>query len=119
MQLMRAKLEVRKITSYGSPSDTCSPVTSEQIEFAAVCGTDPFGKDGESEDNTYARWTPTATLSMYITNPNLLGKITVGQKFYVDFTEAPADAALPPAETSCCGKSTPKPEHPGCGCTAL
>ena len=62
--------------------------TVVKLTMAAVCGKDPFGPEGESEDNSYSRWTPTATLEMYITNPNLFDKFTVGQKFYVDFTEA-------------------------------
>ena len=79
MATMRAKLEVRGAEKTG---------TTLKLNMAAVCGTDPFGPNGESEDNTYSMWTPTATLEMYITNPALVDKFKVGQKFYVDFTEA-------------------------------
>lgn len=78
MPLMRAKLTVRSVENHGPNSETLS--------FAAVSG--QFGKDGESEDNSYARWTPTANLSMSITNPALVGKFAVGDAFYVDFTKA-------------------------------
>lgn len=60
----------------------------EQIKLSAVCGKAPFGKEGESEDNTYARYTPSGELSLSITNPALHGKFKPGQKFYLDFTEA-------------------------------
>lgn len=80
MAIMRAKMEVRAV-------EKSSP-TVLKLTMAAVCGKDPFGPDGESEDNTYARWTPTATVEMYITNPNLVDKFKQGQKLYVDFTEA-------------------------------
>ena len=75
--LMRAKMKVEsvRLTEYG-----------ETIEAAPVCG--DFGPNGESEDNTYARFTPSGSLSLTINNPDLLGKIKPGQKFYVDFTEA-------------------------------
>ena len=59
-----------------------------KLNMVAVCGKEPFGKEGESEDNTYSRWTPTATLVLFITNPALTDKFKVGQKFYVDFTES-------------------------------
>jgi hypothetical protein len=59
---------------------------AEQLKLAAVCGNAPFGTNGESEDNTFARYTPSASLEMIITNPSLVGKIKAGQKFYVDFT---------------------------------
>jgi hypothetical protein len=50
----------------------------------------PFDKDGNSEDNSFARWTPCGELSISITNPDLFGKIQEGQAFYLDFTPAPA-----------------------------
>lgn len=81
-QMMRAKLEVRSVKSYGEPP------TSESVEMWAVTGKAPFGAQGESEDNTFARYTPQASFMASINNPALLGKFKVGQKFYVDFTEA-------------------------------
>jgi hypothetical protein len=60
---------------------------AEQIEMQAVTEK-PFDSDGNSDDNTFAKWSPTGSLSMTITNPNLLGQIKVGQKYYIEFTEA-------------------------------
>lgn len=76
---MRAKMEVRNVTP---------GTASESLRMVAVCGKAPFGAEGESEDNTFARWTPGGELTLQINNPNLLGKFQVGQKFYLDFTEA-------------------------------
>lgn len=77
--MMRAKMEVRQVEKFEGRED---------IRMAAVCGTDPFGPNGESEDNTFARYTPSGELFMTINNPALLGKIESGQKFYLDFTLA-------------------------------
>lgn len=75
--LMRAKMKVSEVvaTEYG-----------ETIKAAPVCGDKPFGKDGESEDNTFARFTPSGSLQLTVNNPDLLSKIKPGQAFYVDFT---------------------------------
>jgi len=77
--MMRAKMKVSSVeaTEYG-----------EIIKAAPVCGDRAFGPNGESEDNTYARFTPGGSLSLTVNNPDLLGKIKPGQKFYVDFTSA-------------------------------
>ncbi len=74
---MRAKFRVSNVNSYE---------ISEQLKFNAVCGNAPFGPDGESEDNTFARYTPCAELVMTVSNPVLRGKFKEGDTFYVDFT---------------------------------
>lgn len=78
--MMRAKMSVQSVSGQGTAQETVSmmAVTSK-----------PFDAEGNSEDNTYARYTPAGSLSLTINNPALLGKIKVGQKFYLDFTEAP------------------------------
>ena len=60
----------------------------EELVMAPVSGDKPYGPNGESEDNSYARYTPSGKLELCITNPELHGKFQIGQKFYVDFTEA-------------------------------
>lgn len=64
-------------------------VTAERVRFNAVCPPS-FDKDGLSEDSTFARFSPQASCEIYINNPALHGKYAPGQKFYVDFTPAPA-----------------------------
>jgi hypothetical protein len=78
--VMRAKVQVQSVTK---PSETC-----EILSMSAVCGTDPFGPDGESEDNTFARYTPSGSVSLSITNPALAGQFKQGDKLYVDFSRA-------------------------------
>ena len=61
--------------------------TTENISMMAVTSK-PFDKDGNSEDNSFARWTPSGKLEISITNPELIGQIKEGQAFYLDFTPA-------------------------------
>jgi len=84
MSTMRAKFFVTKVE--GSEATT-TPPTSEGITMIAVTEK-PFDAGGNSEDNSFATWTPSGELKMTITNPNLLGVIKEGQKYYLDFTEA-------------------------------
>lgn len=75
---MRAKMFVESITQ----RPDC-----ETLKLHPVT-TKPFGPNGESEDNTFARYSPSGELTLTITNPDLIGKFKPGQKFYLDFTEA-------------------------------
>jgi hypothetical protein len=77
---MRAKMRVQSVQTFEN-----SP--QENVHFAAV-STKPYGENGESEDNTYARYTPMADVKMTINNPALSGQIKEGQTYYVDFTAA-------------------------------
>ena len=79
MPTMRAKMRVTGVEPFDG---------GEKLEMAAVGPKDSYPSDGADENNSYARWTPTATLVMYIQNPSLFGKFKVGQEFYLDFTEA-------------------------------
>ena len=75
---MRAKLKITQISIVGE--------AQEEIYFSAVSKSDGYPEDGSDENNTFAKWTPSADLKMSITNPELIGKFTEGQEFYVDFT---------------------------------
>jgi hypothetical protein len=79
--LMRAKMRVKTVLG----SET-SPM--QQVVMNPVCGSYPFGPNGESEDNSFARWTPSGEVQLTITNPDLIGKLKPGQEFYVDFISA-------------------------------
>ncbi len=74
---MRAKFQLSSVTFNGH---------SETLKFIAV-----YGGATNKEDNTYSEATPSADLSMCVTNKALHGKFRPGDKFYVDFTPAPAD----------------------------
>lgn len=75
---MRAKLQVATVTRHPG---------SEQLKFNAVCPPS-FDKDGLHEDSTFAKFSPSASLEIHITNPALIGKFNPGDRFYVDFTPA-------------------------------
>jgi len=79
MTSMRAKMKVESVTvtEYG-----------EKLKLCAVCKSDAYPADGSDEDNTYAKFSPSASLEIQIQNPALYGKFKPGQKFYVDFTPA-------------------------------
>lgn len=76
---MRAKFEVTNVEKF----DSC-----EQVTFRAVGKSGAYPDDGGDEDNTFAKYTPSADLRLVIANPVLFGKHEVGQKFYADFTPA-------------------------------
>lgn len=75
--VMRAKMQVADV-------DTSND-GSEILCLSAVCKAS-YDEKGLDENNTFAKFTPSANLSMTINNPALHGKFEVGQDFYVDFT---------------------------------
>lgn len=76
---MRAKFQVAKVERHPS---------CEVVHFNAVCKPSGYPADGSDEDNTYAKFSPFAKCEITIANPNLIGKLNPGEKFYVDFTPA-------------------------------
>lgn len=85
---MRAKLQVSFVHQHFSDAER-TKVSQEGLFMHAVCATKYEGV-GADEDNTYARYSPSANLTINIANPELFGKFKVGDKFYVDFTPAAA-----------------------------
>jgi len=75
---MRAKMSLTSITLFGGDQ--------QELNLSAV-GRYPYPEDGVDEDNTFARYTPSATIKVLVNNPDLAGKFEVGKLFYVDFTE--------------------------------
>ena len=79
MTKMRAKMQLHSIEVSQS---------GEKLKFSAVCKTGGYSDSGLDEDNTYAKFTPSASLEIYVSNPELHGKFKPGEKYYVDFTLA-------------------------------
>jgi len=75
---MRAKVQIGSITQL---SENC-----EVLKFHGVPKPTKYPEDGSDEDNTFALWSPSISLEMTITNPNLIGAYKPGQKMYLDFT---------------------------------
>ena len=84
MSVMRAKMSINGVEQYPAEGE----VTQETLTLNAVVSDEEFGPEGESENNTYSRWTPNAELRMTITNPALFGKFSVGEEYYLDFIKA-------------------------------
>ncbi len=95
MTTMRAKFQVgfvhvstSRINADGHYDPSAEPTkTGETLKFHAVAASN-YPADGSDEDNTYAKWSPGADLSINIANPDLWDKFKIGDKFYVDFTPA-------------------------------
>lgn len=79
MSMMIAKFKVTKVENFAA--------NSQQVTMMAVTEK-PFDADGKSDDNSFATWTPSGELKMTITNPNLVGALKEGAKFYLNFSEA-------------------------------
>lgn len=78
---MRAKFVLQSITATAG---------AEKLSFVAVSKSGSYPADGSDEDNTYAKFSPSASCEILVMNPALHGQFKPGQKFYVDFTPAEA-----------------------------
>lgn len=87
MPKMRAKLKVGFVQEHFYGPDGAKNM--ETLNMHAVSAS-KYPADGSDEDNTFARFSPGANLSINIANPDLFGQFEVGQTFYVDFTETEA-----------------------------
>lgn len=76
---MRAKFVISSVEIFG---------TAEKVKFNAVSKSTPYEGQGLDDDNTYAKYSPSANCEIMIANEALHGKFKPGQKFYVDFTPA-------------------------------
>ncbi len=81
---MRAKFQVTSVSSHPS----AEAPTQQTVAMTAVGPSASYPADGSDEDNSYARWTPNASVSITIQNPALFGQFAVGDKLYADFTKA-------------------------------
>jgi hypothetical protein len=79
---MRAKMQVTNVQIVGE--DSTNP--AEILSFTAVGKSEPYDEAGNDENNSYAKWTPQASLNMTVNNPDLFGKFAAGQEYYLDFT---------------------------------
>jgi hypothetical protein len=81
--VMRAKLRASRV----SPTPDKDAGGSQTVDFNAV-GPSQYPDDGSDENNSFAKWSPSASMSIMIANPKLFGVIFPGDEFYVDFTLA-------------------------------
>ncbi|MDE1919063.1 MAG: hypothetical protein KGH96_23760, partial [Sphingomonadales bacterium] len=69
MTNMRAKLVLQNIEPL---SDAAGTLVGETLSFNAV-GRSRYAEGGLDEDNTFARFTPSAYMTLTVLNPDLLG----------------------------------------------
>lgn len=86
MSTMRAKMQVGHVQVHRNDA---GETVQETVNMHAVAAP-KYPADGSDEDNTYARFTPNATLSINIVNPALFGKFEHGQRYNLDFSPATA-----------------------------
>lgn len=58
---------------------------SEELHLTAVTSK-RFDDSGLDEDNTYAKFSPSGSLTLMVANPALIGQFNPGDTFYLDFT---------------------------------
>lgn len=78
---MRAKMVVSTVESHEGGV--------EVLRLRAVARSDSYPADGRDENNTYAKFSPSASLELHVNNPALFGRIKAGEHYYVDFTPVP------------------------------
>jgi hypothetical protein len=86
MITMRAKLQVGMVQEHFYGENGAKSGETLTMHAVAKNGYDSTGLD---EDNTFAKYSPGASLTIQIANPDLWGAFAFGDKFYVDFTAAP------------------------------
>lgn len=82
---MRAKVRVGCILPFQNSDGV---ISSERLMLHGVAA-NRYPADGSDENNTFARFSPSVSIDMQITNPALIGAFDVGETFYVDFIPAP------------------------------
>ena len=86
---MRAKVRLTSIKPY--PEEGTPSQESLTFNFPAKSGNYPA--DGSDEDQQFAKFSPSGSLSLTVANPNLIGKFAVGDTFYLDFVPIEPAAA--------------------------
>lgn len=81
---MRAKLRVGSVFPYRDPES--GETISETVNFHGVAKSGAYPADGSDEDNTFAKFSPSASFQILVANPALFGGFEPGDTFYVDFT---------------------------------
>jgi hypothetical protein len=81
--VLRCKMSVGSVKS---SCDANGDKVAEEIALQAV-----YGPEG-SPNAQWSKWTPSAGLTMYISNPGAFGKVLPGQFFFVDIILTDKDA---------------------------
>jgi hypothetical protein len=85
---MRAKFRVSSVNPPSVPVSEGISMAPAQTVKAHPVAASGYPADGSDENNSYAKWSPSGSLELTITNPALSNKIKEGDVFYLDFTPA-------------------------------
>lgn len=80
---MRAKFTVSEVAIIKPSHPQALPC--QKITMYPVTNS-KYGENGENEDNTFARYTPSGEIRLQVTNPELMDKINPGETYYIDFS---------------------------------
>lgn len=86
MTTMRAKVKVGSVfpLMFGENGGK----VGETLTFHGVSKSGSYPEDGSDEDNTFAKFSPSVSMTFDVRNPALFDKFRPGDTFYVDFTPA-------------------------------
>jgi hypothetical protein len=82
--VLRLKMSVSSVKRH---ADGEGNITLEEISFGAV-----YGKE-DSANAQWSKWTPSAQLTMTVSNPKAFGKVLPGQFVFVDLIPTDKDSA--------------------------
>lgn len=80
--MLRLKLHVNKVASIANQD---GEKYSEEVHMSAVC-------TGSDANRQWSKWTPSASLSMQISNPAAFDKLRPGMFVFCDITETDKDS---------------------------
>jgi hypothetical protein len=84
---MSATLRLKmSISSVKSSCDQSGAKVSEEIALQAV-----YGPEG-SANSQWSKWTPSANLTMHVSNPGAFGRVLPGEFYYVDLIKSDKDS---------------------------
>lgn len=75
---LRLKMTVRSVNRV---ADGIGNISQEELLLDAVYSNDPGSANAQ-----WSKWTPSATLTMTISNPGAFGRVLPGQFVFVDLT---------------------------------
>lgn len=77
----RAKLVCVKVEPQDNGATANTEKIAERVSFETR-----YNTEDSKEDNSYSLYTPSANMSMNVTNPELFGKFEEGKAYYFDIT---------------------------------
>lgn len=84
---MRAKVRVGSVIP-GRIGEDGKP-QYETLQCHGVSKSEGYPTDGSDENNTFAKFSPSVSMSLHVANPALIGAFEPGETFYCDFIPAP------------------------------